>query len=146
MGIESALLGGLVGFTVRNAEDARKAASQNRAQQELAQRETRAVNSAASANERRQQIREERVRRARILQASSNAGTSGSSGEAGAIGGMQSQLASNVGTNLASLEAFRNISIFQQGAADADYRFRRTQMKSDLANSLFRMGMTAAGG
>lgn len=71
-----------------------------------------------ASQERRQQIREERVRRAQIMNQAELAGTSGSSGEAGAIGGMATQLGSNMGINQASQLRGQAISGFLQAGAN----------------------------
>jgi hypothetical protein len=87
-------------------------------EQKKSQDEQRAVNQAQAAQERRSQIREERVRRARIMQSSQNTGVADSSGESGAISGLSTQLGTNIGMNLGAGNAARNISRFNQNAAD----------------------------
>lgn len=92
----------------RRARSAQNAAAED-------QRRANAVQSAQnadqSARERRQQIREERIQRAQILNSAELTGTEGSSGEAGAIGGMSSQLGSNLGANGASILAGQQIHL-----------------------------------
>lgn len=114
LGIAASLVIG-VGSAVAQNEQQRKAVGE----QKKARREQEAVNAARAAQERRQQIREERIRRARIIQSSSNTGVSGSSGESGAVGGLSTQLQSNVGFNLGMQRSAGEISIFQQNAQDA---------------------------
>lgn len=107
-----------------------------------AEREGRAQKQAEAANERRRQIREERVRRARIVQASENTGTGQSSGEVGVLGGMATQLGSNLGFNAGTIMRANNISTFGQQAFDANQSTAKAQATGAIASSIF----SAAGG
>lgn len=95
----------------RSARSAAEEASRARAE-ESAQGDRNA------AQERRQQIREERIKRAQIMNQAALTGTSNSSGEAGAIGGMASQLGSNLGMNQGSILRGQRISGFMQNQSD----------------------------
>lgn len=124
--------------------------SQNNKQrkaQEQAQKEQKAANFEAAANEQRQKIREERIRRARIEQAAANTGTTGSSGEAGAIGSLSTQLGVNLGMNLSAVERGSRISDLYQTAADAGGNAQMASQISQwapttvrLADSIFTSG------
>ena len=87
-----------------------------------AEREARseqgALNAQRSAQERRQQVREERIARGKLMQGSENTGTSGSSGESGAGAGLAAQLGANIGFNLGQIQGTNNISALSQTAAD----------------------------
>lgn len=85
----------------KESRNAQKAALE---EQKKARLEEKAANASRAAQERRQQIREERVKRARLIQASVNTGVADSSGMLGAQGGLNTQLASNLGFN-AGLQA-----------------------------------------
>lgn len=132
------------------ANQQKVAAGRAQEAQAKAASEQKAVNASQFAQEQRQQIREERVRRARILQTSQNTGTAFSSGEAGAIGGMATQLSSNIGTNLAMKAASQQISLFNQQAADAQYDYQKAGQLFSLASSIFSAtapgAMKAVGG
>lgn len=86
--------------------------------QQRAQDVQRAQSATEAARERRQQIREERIKRARVLQASENTGVASGSGELGAVGALGTNLSSNVGMNLGSVERGQQISLFEQQAAN----------------------------
>jgi hypothetical protein len=112
-----AIVGTAVSLSAQESmEDAQYEQAQ---QQKNIQNEQKAANAAQSAAERRRQIREERIKKARVMQGATNTGTSGSSGEFGALGSLSTQLSSNIGTNLGSLQTANNISIFSQASADA---------------------------
>lgn len=117
-----------------SAEDAQAA-------QQKAQSVQKGVQAAQAATERRNQIREERVRRARLMQASQNTGTVSSSGEMGAIGGLSTQLGTNIGTNLAMKAAGQEISLYNQQASDAMFSAQQAGQLFSLAGSVF--GATA---
>lgn len=111
------------------AEEQRKAGAWNAAQ-----------NSAQAAAERRQQVREERVKRAQILNSAANTGTSASSGEAGAVGGMATQLGSNIGFNQSMINSGQMIGSFNQSAADFDTQADRGRQRSSQFGQLSSLG------
>jgi hypothetical protein len=117
------------------------AASQAQYAQEKSRNAQMGQQASQAATERRQQVREERVRRARIMQASQNTGTAGSSGEIAAIGGMATQLGSNIGANLAAKAAGQEISIFNQQASDAMFTSQQAGQLFALSSQIF--GATA---
>lgn len=120
------------------AEDQAKDAAR---EQKKARNEQRAMNAAQSASERRQQIREERVRRARVMQAASSTGTAGSSGEIGAFGSMGTQLSSNFGFGSGALMTARNISTYEQNAADFSLESQQSQSQAANFRSLGNIGL-----
>lgn len=122
--------------------EARYASEQAAEENRKVQSEQKAQNAAQAANERRKQVREERLRRARVLQASQNTGTTASSGEMGAIGGMSTQLSSNIGTNLGALQSANNISAYSQNAANFDLSRQNAMMRLDEANQMTGFGMS----
>ena len=111
-----------------------------RKEQQAAKDQQNAQNKQQELEARRKQIREERVKRARILQSAENTGTAGSSGEAGAIGGMATQLGSNIGQGLAAVDAANNISAFQQNAADANNAAQMWTTFGQLAPTAIKVG------
>ena len=113
------------------------------------QSEQKASNVAASANERRQQLREARVRRARIMQASQNTGAGGSSGEFGAISGLGTNLSANIGANLGNIQAAGRVSDLGQAAADFGTQANLASLDGQNASSMFQLStsiFSAAGG
>ncbi len=105
-----------------------------------ARSESKAINSARAALERRQQVREERIARGKLMQGSANSGTSGSSGESGAQAGLANQLGANIGFNLGMIQATNNISDLNQGAAnfqaDARNALSKAQSKVNMFNTI----------
>lgn len=132
------------------AQDARKEASANAQrsaeQQAKAQEVQQAGNAQQAAMERRQQIREERVRRSRIMQASANTGTIGSSAEFGAIGGLNTQLQSNIGQNLGAIERGQAIGTFSQNAANFNTASQKNMNDAANAGSLFSLSTSIFSG
>lgn len=143
VGAAMAIIGTATSMEAREDQKAANIASRE-AQARIAA-EQKAQNSTESARERRQQIREERVRRARIMQAAANTGTSESSGEFGALGGLATQLGSNIGMNLGKLQSATNLSIFGQELADAQGGMMNANNKSQFGQSLFSTGMSIGG-
>lgn len=134
MGLAEAAFAAIaIGSAYVQNEQQRKAAGE----QKDARKEQQAMNAAQAAQERRQQIREERIRRARILQASENTGVTASSGEIGSVGGMATQLQSNVGFNRGMQRSADAISNFQQNAQDAMDRAAMAQQIGQLGQSIF---------
>lgn len=80
---------------VASAVQTRKQAKAQRKSSKAAQRSA----DIQASRERREAIRQARVRRADLLTQSANTGAAGSSSEAGAIGALQGQLGSNIGTS-----------------------------------------------
>lgn len=99
-------------------KEAKQAAGKAAEEQRKARSEQAAELSAKAAAERRTQLREERIKRAKIIQASENTGVSESSGELGAVGNLNTQVGSNIGQNIGSLERAGNITALNQNAAD----------------------------
>jgi coproporphyrinogen III oxidase-like Fe-S oxidoreductase len=114
----------------------------NKAKQEQkkVQAEQNASNRAQQLEEQRRQIREERVKRARILQSSENTGVADSSGETGAIGGLSTQLSTNMAFNAGAAQRASNIGQFQQNAADAAGRAQMATSLGQLAPTAFNLG------
>jgi hypothetical protein len=135
------------------AKGARKEQAAAMAQQAEVQREVqseqKAINVASATAERRQQIREARVRRARIMQSAQNTGAAGSSAEFGAIGGLGTQLTSNIGTNVGQITAAGRMSDLGQTAADFGTQANLAGLKVQDATSMFNLStsiFTSMGG
>lgn len=111
-------------------------------EQKKIQGEQKAQNAAQAAAAKRTQIREERVRRARILQSSEDTGTAGSSGELGAVGGMATNLATNLGSDAGRFAAGNRISDFAQNAANDMFDAQQADKLFSLSTSIF----SASGG
>lgn len=127
------------------ARERQSAAESNKKIQE----EQRADNAAKAASERRNQIREERVRRAKILQGAENSGAAYSSGEAGALGGMATQLGSNIGSNLGQIARSDRISGYAQSASNSMFQASIFDQKSSNKSQLFNLStslFSASGG
>lgn len=129
--------------------DAKKDAKRALAEQARARSEQQAENSAKAAQERRQQLREERIKKAKIIQSSENTGVSMSSGESGSVGSLNTQVGTNIGRNLGSLQTSENISQANQNAAD--FMSSSQNHMSDyntwgLVGSLGQSVFSAAGG
>lgn len=155
MGLETATIIAITSAVVGTAsyveaKDAREEASANAQRSAEQQRKAQEVQQAGSAQqaamERRQQIREERVRRARIMQASTNTGTIGSSSEFGAIGGLNTQLQSNIGQNLGAIQRGQAIGTFSQNAADFNTASQRNMNEATNAQSLFSLSTSIFSG
>lgn len=119
------------------------------AKADLAAGEQKAQQAEAAANERRQQIREERVKRARILQSAENTGTSDSSGEVGALGGLSTNLNTNVGLNAGAVARGARLSTINQGIANDNFAMQRNMGRSKNMSTLASVGgsiFSAAGG
>ena len=132
-----------------NARDARKAQEQSAAEQRKARAEQSASQALQQAQEQRQQIREERVRRAQIMQASQQSGTAGSSAESGALGGMASQLGSNIGFNRSIAASGQAITGFNQAAADYTTSSQRSTQSANMWGNVGSIGVNmfnSAGG
>jgi hypothetical protein len=104
---------------------------QQRKAQEAAKNEQAAINKQQQLQEQRNQIRRERVQRARIMQSAENTGVAGSSGEAGAIGGLSTQLGTNLGISSDLVFHGGNITAASQRAANAA---GNAQIGSAIAN------------
>lgn len=131
MGLEATTLAaiGLGTSTAATAYGVSQNIKQRKAQ-EQAQKEQKAQNFAAQADEQRQKFREERIRRARIQQSAENTGVSGSSGESGALGSLSTQLGANMGSNLDAVARGGRISNLNQTASNAA---SNAQLGSQLA-------------
>lgn len=146
MGIETIALVGLAvagtGMVMQYQQQKKAQRVQERAANE--QRKANAVQSAQQAQqaseERRRQIREERMRRATIMQQSQNSGTAGGSGEMGAIGGMATQLGSNLGANGSALLAGQQITGYTQQAANFNQAAQTAQGRGQMWGQVAGMG------
>ena len=145
MGIELAILAVAVAGTAYSISEQEKAKDKQKEavrEQGKIRNEQKAQNEAQAAQERRKQLREERIRRAKILSTSQAAGVTGSSGESGAIGGLSTQLSSNLGTNLGALNSASDISLFSQNAANyssaADQANANAQMAGQVSSLAFQ--------
>ena len=103
--------------------------------QKRARSEAEAGHAQEQAQERRQQIREQRIRQAQILQRSEAAGTGESSGEVGALGSLSTNTSTAIAANLGRAQVSRNISMFEQQAADALSNAATAQAVGSLAMS-----------
>lgn len=148
MGITGAILVGVgvaaTGMQMSAAEKAEDASYAAAQEQKKIRQEQEAANAAQAAAERRRQIREERVKRARVIQTATATGTSGSSGEIGAVGGLSTNLSSNIGTNLGALQTAKNISIFSQASADFISQSNALQQESQFWGQIAGLSMQAA--
>lgn len=108
--------------------------------QKKARSEAYAGQKAEAAREMRDQIREQRIRAAQLMQRSEATGTGESSGEIGALGNLSTNLDSNIGMNLGRIQTARNISIFEQEAADYSSRAQTYQSIGQLAGSFAGKG------
>lgn len=151
MGLEATTLAaiGLGTSTAATAYGISQNIKQRKAQEQV-QKEQKAQNFEAAANEQRQKFREERIRRARIEQAAVNTGTSGSSGEMGALGSLSTQLNVNLGSNLSAIQRGSSISAASQSAADAAGNAQMSSQISQwapttvrLADSIFKSNPTS---
>lgn len=140
MGAAVILAAASLAVTAYSAVEQNKAAKEQAAAQKKVSEETTASNTARQMAERRQQIREERVKRARILASSEASGTTGSSGEIGAVGSLNTQLGSNVGSNQSAIQSGQRISVFQQQAADAQLDGQQAGALGSLANAAIGVG------
>lgn len=136
-----------------SANEARNEAEFNAKQaadrDKLARGEQKAGNAQQTAMERRQQVREERVRRAKLLQSSTNTGTAGSSGEIGATGALATNLNSNIGQNLGSLQRAETISDLAQQSTDFKSAAQSSLTDAAQAESIFGLSTSifnASGG
>lgn len=135
--------------SVTQGRKAQKAQEEGNKAQETAAAEANAQQAQRAAEERRAQVREERVKRARIMQASENTGVEGSSGEIGAVGGMATQLSSNLGINAGAIASGQRIGALRQQAANAAYRSQGAMAASQNASKAGSMAFNifgAAGG
>jgi hypothetical protein len=134
---------------VEARRDANRAYAQSAAEERKVRGEQKALNLQAQAEERRKLVREERVRRARLIQSSENSGGSGSSSEYGALGGMSTQLNSNLGINLGRAAAGERISTYTQNAADFNFAAQQSVMQAQNADGMLNLSMNifnSAGG
>lgn len=125
-------------------QKAQSQANDARDKQRQANDQQKAQQTQNAADERRAQIREERVKRARVMQASSNDGSGNSSGLFGSIASLQTQLSSNVGSNLGRIQSANTISDLSQEAANSMFASQSTQNTTsqitgtlNLASSIF---------
>ena len=112
-------------------------------EQQKANAQQSAQQAQQAAQERRQQIREERVRRAQIMNQAELTGTGGSSGEIGAMGGMATQLGSNMGINQASQIRGQTISGFLQAGANFQTQAQRAQNVGQMWGQIGGLGSQA---
>lgn len=141
MGLEAATLALITGG-VSAAATVAGVVNNNRARkaQEGIQAQQNASNRAQQIEEQRRLVREERIKRARILQASENTGTSGSSGETGAVGGMSTQLSSNLGFNAGATQRGAAIGALNQQVADASANAQLASLIGANANTIVGLG------
>lgn len=116
-------VGAVVGIAggIEQRSNAKRAAESSAAAAARNQAEQKANAAGKAANERRQQIREERIKAARIMQAGENSGTAGSSTESGALGGLSTQLGTNLGYNAGQVASAGRQSANAQEAADFNF-------------------------
>ena len=135
----------VAGVVATNAQSRKSFRLQQQAagEQQKANAQQSAQQAQQAAQERRQQIREERVRRAQIMNQAELTGTSGGSGEAGALGGMSTQLGSNMGTNQASILRGQEISGFLQNSANLQTRAQSAQNTGQMWGQFGQLGNQA---
>lgn len=145
--IASATVGAASYVEAKSARKEQAAAMQQQAEvQKEAQSVQKAANVAAATAERRQQIREARVRRARIMQSAANTGAVGSSAEFGSLGGMTTQLGSNIGANLGAIQTANKLSDLNQTAADFGTQANIAGVKVQDATSMFQLSTSIFSG
>lgn len=120
-------------------KDAQQASEQAAEEQRKSRAEQQALNAQNQAIEQRKLIREERVRRGMIMQNSENTGTADSSGQFGAIGGLGTELGSNLGINAGRAAAGSRISGYLQNAADFNLASQRAALGAQNADQLFSL-------
>jgi hypothetical protein len=144
MGVTAAVVSATVAVvSYTEAQSAREEQKQAAQQAAAERKDARSVQEAGQAQqaamERRQQIREERVRRSKIMQSAQNTGTAYSSGETGAVGGLSTQLGTNIGENLGAIQRGQQISTFSQNAANFDLTSNLAGLDAQNAQSLFQL-------
>lgn len=138
--------------SIQQGAEARKDQKRARREQDAARGEQAAQGAAEAAQARRQQVREERIKRAQILQAAANTGTAGSTGMLGAVGGMQTQLGSNMGLSQGNVDRGQRIGVYNQNAAnfmgESQTHANRAGMYGSMASfgfGLYNSGQPKAG-
>lgn len=114
------------------SRDARREARSAAELQKMSNKEKEAQAASQQAEARRAQVREERVRRARIMQSGENTGTAESSGAMGAIGGLATNLSSNLGQQAGAALSGQKQTSLLQGAADFGLQSQESQGRSQL--------------
>jgi hypothetical protein len=132
---------------VKAGKEANRLNQQAAGEERQARSEQGALNAQRSAQERRQQVREERIARGKLMQGAENTGASGSSGESGASAGLATQLGANIGFNLGQIQGAKAISEFTQSAADlrgdaqsAVVKGQNKQATANFVGSIFTTG------
>ena len=139
--VTTIIAAGALAVAAGSAYQAQKQSKEAASERKKASNISRAEGESQSAENRRQQIREERVRRATIMQSSENTGVTASSGELGSL----SVLGSQVGGNIANISrqdfSAGAITNLNQSAANADYKANQAAQIGQFAGTVF--GMTA---
>lgn len=120
-------------------KDAQQAAESAADENRKTRSEQQALNAQNAAIEQRKLIREERVRRGMIMQNSENTGTGDSSGQLGAVGGLGTELGSNLGVNSGRIAAGNRISGYVQNAADFNLASQNAANGAQNADQLFSL-------
>lgn len=120
-------------------KDAARANEQAAEENRKTRAEQQALNAQNQAIEQRKLVREERVRRGMIMQNAENTGTSASSGEFGALGGLGTELGSNLGINAGRAAAGSRISGYMQNAADFNLAAANAAAGAQNADQLFSL-------
>lgn len=135
--VSTIVAGAALAVAAGSAYSQAQAAKESASERKKAGRVTQAENAASSAENRRQQIREERVRRATILQSSENTGVTASSGQLGAMSALGAQVGNNI-SNINRQESSANtITNLNQSAANADYRGSQAAQIGSFAGTVF---------
>ena len=132
-----------VGASIAGQQKSYRLQQQGAQEQAKASAQQSAQSAQSASQERRQQIREERVRRAQIMNQAELTGTSGGSGEEGALGGMSTQLGSNMGTNQASILRGQSISGFLQNSANLQTQAQGAQNTGQMWGQFGQLGNQA---
>lgn len=136
MGLVTGLLIGLAAIgtysSIKQSQEARRAAQEAAKKQEQIRGEQAAGNAREASIANRQRVREERVRRAQILAASENSGTDFSSVEMGALGGMATQFGSASGASQGMYMQGQRIGLLNQ---------QYSNLMTDSANHQSRSGI-----
>lgn len=123
--------------------ESRKARKEAQKEQNKARAAERRLQNIRAARERRQAARQARMARAQIESGAVASGTTGTSSFAGGVGGVQTQLASNVSFLNQAQQLTNQQSIFEQKAAN---KLGKAQDLEGLRDLAIRGGSLFAGG
>lgn len=143
----AAVVGAVIGVASlaqqRKAQKAaEKAAKQKAANQQGVVEVKKQQNDVSARQDRIKQAREARIRRARIIAATGNEGLgfNGTSGSVGGTSSVSSQAANNIGNINQDVGFANRISVFNQGAADAQGSYNSAQASNAQWQSIGNVG------